>query len=65
MNSPHKNVDFSDEQKNPFWIHIAFIAAPLVSSHLIAFGPAWLNPHYHKLINTSVVAMKRLFLSAN
>lgn len=62
MKSPHKNVDFSDGQKNPFWIHITFTAIPLMSSHHIAFSPAWLNTHYHKLINTSVVAPRRPFI---
>lgn len=35
---------------------------PLVASHHITFSLAWLNPHYHKLINTSVVAQRRPFI---
>lgn len=57
MNSPHKNVDFSDGQKNTLLIHAASTAIPLVISH-----QAWLRPHYHKLINTSLEPLLANFL---
>ena len=63
MNPPHKNVDFSDGQREPLWIHVASTVITLLISHHITFGLAWLNPHYHKLINTSVAALKRHFIN--
>lgn len=58
MNSPHKNVDFSDGQKNPLWIHSASTVIPLTSQA----RPDWSKLHHCKLPNISAVSLKRPFI---